>query len=536
MQKEVFYGEPTAVFRRTNMLVNLEIDEKIHLKSSSSLIKEDLPPWTFFLISGQHKDRCLDSMQYYCSGSETVEDWQFLCAAEKDVVDHFANETINQLPTQKLDDNNDVKNNLKEKRLMCMDGNYTQAVSRRPADDVEMFEDENTGETIVKLWQCLYPIDIKCKLSSGMGFSEEADQPEFETKCTSGYETGDKMLTDTNSQQGNNWATVNSIESMNESQPFAFTKCKMETDDPATNDTKSNKPFEEIRRSVTDPCLKNTSMKRVNYSCPLLTDQSYNFTIRNANGQSSCCENTQVAEQSSQYFFPNSNSTADYDYLYDTYHTSENSHVYRKENTGFYFASRDDTNPPTGTLFPGQYNHTLTQANMINNSSQTFKNMPEPISRLEDGKFKTQMQSYASSEAPQNKVQNKSKFDVKGSPALVSHNEPHSLENVGFKAKKLKRGCRLWEYIRNLLLDPRTNPSLIKWEDRKEGTFKLVQNKKIAFDWGWKKGNSDMSYEKLSRAMRYYYKKKIFQPVIGKRLVYKFGPNATGWKDDIKPS
>jgi hypothetical protein len=67
----------------------------------------------------------------------------------------------------------------------------------------------------------------------------------------------------------------------------------------------------------------------------------------------------------------------------------------------------------------------------------------------------------------------------------------------------VKRGCRLWEYIRNLLLDPRTNPSLIKWEDRKEGTFKLVQNKKIAFDWGWKKGNSDMSYEKLSRAMRY---------------------------------
>lgn len=66
----------------------------------------------------------------------------------------------------------------------------------------------------------------------------------------------------------------------------------------------------------------------------------------------------------------------------------------------------------------------------------------------------------------------------------------------------VKPGCRLWEFIRNLLFDPTKNPSVICWEDREEGVFRLVNSKEIASIWGKKKGNSLMSYEKLSRAMR----------------------------------
>lgn len=98
------------------------------------------------------------------------------------------------------------------------------------------------------------------------------------------------------------------------------------------------------------------------------------------------------------------------------------------------------------------------------------------------------------------------------------------------KTIKLKRNCRLWEYIRNLLLDPKTNPDLICWVDRAEGSFKLVNSKKIARIWGMKKGNENMNYEKLSRAIRHYYKRQVFLPVHGERLVYKFGPKAVGWK------
>merc|ERR1711936_1142740 len=44
------------------------------------------------------------------------------------------------------------------------------------------------------------------------------------------------------------------------------------------------------------------------------------------------------------------------------------------------------------------------------------------------------------------------------------------------------------------------------------------------------KKNKKMNYEKLSRAMRYYYKQNIFGIVENKRLVYRFGSKAKNWK------
>ncbi|KAI2807664.1 hypothetical protein BLOT_005602 [Blomia tropicalis] len=93
-----------------------------------------------------------------------------------------------------------------------------------------------------------------------------------------------------------------------------------------------------------------------------------------------------------------------------------------------------------------------------------------------------------------------------------------------------KGNGKLWEFIRDLLLNPLTNPSLIRWERREDGIFKFIQSDKVAKMWGERKQNPRMTYEKLSRAMRYYYKSKVLLPVFGRRLVYKFGPNATGWR------
>ncbi|KAA0198562.1 hypothetical protein HAZT_HAZT006146 [Hyalella azteca] len=96
--------------------------------------------------------------------------------------------------------------------------------------------------------------------------------------------------------------------------------------------------------------------------------------------------------------------------------------------------------------------------------------------------------------------------------------------------KKKKKTGRLWEFIRNLLLSPETCPSIVRWEDPEAGVFRFVQSEKVAEKWGMRKNNKKMNYEKLSRAMRYYYKGKVFEPVLGRRLVYKFGVNAKGWK------
>ncbi|XP_014216996.1 ETS homologous factor-like [Copidosoma floridanum] len=91
---------------------------------------------------------------------------------------------------------------------------------------------------------------------------------------------------------------------------------------------------------------------------------------------------------------------------------------------------------------------------------------------------------------------------------------------------------KLWEFIRDLLRNRKTCPSLICWENYSEAKFRFVRSDEVAKLWGSRKGNTKMTYEKLSRAMRYYYKRKIFLPVLGRRLVYQFGPNATGWQTE----
>ncbi|KAM9301706.1 ETS homologous factor [Gastrophryne carolinensis] len=93
------------------------------------------------------------------------------------------------------------------------------------------------------------------------------------------------------------------------------------------------------------------------------------------------------------------------------------------------------------------------------------------------------------------------------------------------------RGIHLWEFIRDILLTPEKNPGLIRWEDRSEGIFRFLKSEAVAQLWGKKKNNSSMTYEKLSRAMRYYYKREILERVDGRRLVYKFGKNSHGWKE-----
>ncbi|KAJ8252648.1 hypothetical protein COCON_G00219600 [Conger conger] len=96
------------------------------------------------------------------------------------------------------------------------------------------------------------------------------------------------------------------------------------------------------------------------------------------------------------------------------------------------------------------------------------------------------------------------------------------------------RGTHLWEFIRDILLNPDRHPGLIKWEDRTAGVFRFLKSEAVAQLWGKKKNNSSMTYEKLSRAMRYYYKREILERVDGRRLVYKFGRNAQGWKETDK--
>uniref|UniRef100_A0A673L701 ETS homologous factor n=2 Tax=Sinocyclocheilus rhinocerous TaxID=307959 RepID=A0A673L701_9TELE len=125
-------------------------------------------------------------------------------------------------------------------------------------------------------------------------------------------------------------------------------------------------------------------------------------------------------------------------------------------------------------------------------------------------------------------------FDIKSSfqpNTILSSPAPSSPDPKRSQVKRHNpRGTHLWEFIRDILLNPERNPGLIKWEDHSEGVFRFLKSEAVAQLWGKKKNNSSMTYEKLSRAMRYYYKREILERVDGRRLVYKFGRNARGWR------
>nr|CAD7454243.1 unnamed protein product [Timema tahoe] len=86
----------------------------------------------------------------------------------------------------------------------------------------------------------------------------------------------------------------------------------------------------------------------------------------------------------------------------------------------------------------------------------------------------------------------------------------------------------LWKFLLNLLEDPRNAPC-IHWVQREEGIFRILNTDWLARLWGRRHGNPRMTYEKMARAMRTYYRSKVLQPVprtrnLPRKLVYKFNP------------
>lgn len=78
----------------------------------------------------------------------------------------------------------------------------------------------------------------------------------------------------------------------------------------------------------------------------------------------------------------------------------------------------------------------------------------------------------------------------------------------------------LWQFLLDLLLKQQYS-SIICWTNN-EGEFKLLDAEQVAKLWGLKKNKNNMNYDKLSRALRYYYDKNIIKKVMGQKFVYKF--------------
>ncbi|KAG5679221.1 hypothetical protein PVAND_008804 [Polypedilum vanderplanki] len=114
-----------------------------------------------------------------------------------------------------------------------------------------------------------------------------------------------------------------------------------------------------------------------------------------------------------------------------------------------------------------------------------------------------------------------------GKTSLDSHShfrQPDPYQMFGATSSRLASSgsgqIQLWQFLLELLSDS-TNAGCITWEGT-NGEFKLTDPDEVARRWGERKSKPNMNYDKLSRALRYYYDKNIMTKVHGKRYAYKF--------------
>merc|ERR1712012_1281906 len=145
---------------------------------------------------------------------------------------------------------------------------------------------------------------------------------------------------------------------------------------------------------------------------------------------------------------------------------------------------------------------------------EEFEEVVRPSKRRRKQKEKTsdyESEEFSEEEKPQR------------NPAPRRYRRPS--KNPVPQQRKKGSTLKISQWIVKLLRDPETNPSVIMWEDEPEGKFRVINSTAFAQLWAKEKKTPAMNYEKLSRAMRYYYRNKEIEMVKGERLTYKFGPN-----------
>ncbi|KAM5256475.1 ETS translocation variant 3-like protein [Ctenodactylus gundi] len=117
---------------------------------------------------------------------------------------------------------------------------------------------------------------------------------------------------------------------------------------------------------------------------------------------------------------------------------------------------------------------------------------------------------------------------AEGIPATPSHYWTSGLAfpDWAYKAESSpgSRQIQLWHFILELLQKEEFR-HVIAWQQGEYGEFVIKDPDEVARLWGRRKCKPQMNYDKLSRALRYYYNKRILHKTKGKRFTYKFNFN-----------
>lgn len=168
-------------------------------------------------------------------------------------------------------------------------------------------------------------------------------------------------------------------------------------------------------------------------------------------------------------------------------------------------------------------------------SSRALQNSSEDIHQTHNNKHILEPQdsvykgAWRSSSPPQNQGYHGNNVNRMTKPNLEAHPHIRSIQdsyqmfsssNSRITSSTGSGQIQLWQFLLELLSDA-SNSNCITWEGS-NGEFKLTDPDEVARRWGERKSKPNMNYDKLSRALRYYYDKNIMTKVHGKRYAYKF--------------
>ena len=116
---------------------------------------------------------------------------------------------------------------------------------------------------------------------------------------------------------------------------------------------------------------------------------------------------------------------------------------------------------------------------------------------------------------------------VKEAPTSSSSPNPNGGKGGGEKGdgetpELNTNGRLLWDFLQQLLNETTGRyANYICWKDKDTGVFKIVDPAGLAKLWGIQKNHLSMNYDKMSRALRYYYRVNILRKVQGERHCYQ---------------
>ncbi|XP_067623491.1 ets DNA-binding protein pokkuri [Eurosta solidaginis] len=157
-----------------------------------------------------------------------------------------------------------------------------------------------------------------------------------------------------------------------------------------------------------------------------------------------------------------------------------------------------------------------------------LKDMPQSLSQQITNSF---VNSWSQSQAAMDQ-----KYQPNGgsasAPTTPSYMQPVKREFFPETTEPNTNGRLLWDFLQQLLNDRNQKYSdLIAWKCRDTGVFKIVDPAGLAKLWGIQKNHLSMNYDKMSRALRYYYRVNILRKVQGERHCYQFLRNPTELKN-----